>query len=331
MNKDNWKHILVYLELEEDRISDLSLELIEKSLELSQKIEGKVYGILLLKSRSAEIKKIMNLPLEKVFVYQLTEVFQSELDEKPFVDCIEKLHPSIVLLGGTDKGRALSARVATYFRTGVTADCTELDIDEVGNMIQTRPAFGGNIMADIITPEKRPQFATVRKGVFEKVVLEQGRNCEYEIIPFMQNVSQNKINKIDKIIKVSTIEAARVLVVAGRGIKKKEDLFYLQRLATMVNGELACTRALVENGWFDASHQIGLSGKSVAPELLITCGVSGSIQFLAGIKRAKCILAINEDKEANIFKVAHYGMCLDLYLVIHSLIERLEDGCEFKI
>ncbi len=242
-----------------------------------------------------------------------------------FEDCVNKVKPSIVLVGGTSIGRSLAPRMSTRLRTGLTADCTVLDVKENTDLIQIRPAFGGNIMAQIVTPNTRPQFATIRY----KVMDEARRNKEESgqivkmSIPDDKMVSAMRVLNIIKKDKTPGITEADVLIAAGRGIKKQEDLQLLDELAGLLGGQLAVTRPLVEKGWASYTQQIGLSGRTVKPKLIITCGISGAVQFTASMNSSQNIVAINTDKQAPIFKVAHYGIVGDLYQVIPELIDNI--------
>jgi electron transfer flavoprotein alpha subunit len=211
-------------------------------------------------------------------------------------------------------------------KTGLTADCTILDMDENTDLSQIRPAFGGNIMAHILTPNTRPQMATVRYKVMsapDRMEEIQGEivNCTVD-----EEILKSNVDVLDIVMKEQEqfIESADVLVVAGRGVKKEEDLEMIQELADQLNGQLACTRPLAEAGWVDAKRQVGLSGRTVRPKLIITCGVSGAIQFVAGMNHSDCIISINSDEKASIFKTAHYCLIGDMYDIIPKLIEKVK-------
>ena len=222
----------------------------------------------------------------------------------------------------------MAPRLATRLRTGLTADCTILDIKENTDLVQIRPAFGGNIMAQIITPNNRPQMATVRYKVMnapERNPYETGEIIQCDIAPEKLDSRVDVLDIIPK-EKEQFIEAADVLVVAGRGIKKPEDLGMLQELADLLGGQLACTRPMAEAGWMEAKRQVGLSGRTVRPKLIITCGVSGAVQFTAGMNNSEQIIAINKDESAPIFKTAHYGLIGDLYEINPNLINQIKAG-----
>jgi electron transfer flavoprotein alpha subunit len=266
--------------------------------------------------------------VDEVFLYNdaALEHFRIEPYAAVFEDFIEKRKPSIVLVGGTTIGRSLAPRVAARFRTGLTADCTVLDVQDNTDLDQIRPAFGGNIMAHIHTPNHRPQFATVRYKVFSSPVCElhpRGKITPCSI-PADKLQSAIEVVGIRKKPAEKGIEEAAALVVAGRGVGKQENLDPLRTLARQLGGQLACTRPLVENGWMDSRCQIGLSGRTVRPELIITCGVSGAVQFTAGMDGAGRIIAINTDPDAPIFKIAHVGLVGDMQAVIPALVNQLE-------
>ena len=203
-----------------------------------------------------------------------------------------------------------------------------LDIHENSDLVQIRPAFGGNIMAEILTPNHRPQMATVRYKVMDAPKRSSDKSGEIVTfdVPTEELGSHVDVLRVTKKEKEKSIEMADVLVVAGRGLKKKEDIALLQELADELGGEVACTRPMVENGWFDAKHQIGLSGRTVRPKLIITCGVSGAIQFVAGMNNSDTIVAINTDPKASIFKTANYAIVGDLYEVIPKLLSDIREG-----
>ena len=318
-----WSGILVYVECRKGNVRPVSLELIGKARELAAMSGDKVYAA----GAGAELEQVRSALegylLEKVFLYDAPDEYTPVLYEHIMADCIRQLRPSVVLIGGTHEGRALAPRLAVEFRTGLTADCTSLDIDENGNLLQTRPAFGGNVMASILTAHRRPQFATVRPGIMDGLRPSAGKKTEFYIRKWQDADCCVSVEQVTEQLQCDGIVTQDILVAAGRGVKKKEDLEMLRDLAQLLGGGLACSRALVEKGWMDPSRQIGLSGNTVSPQWLITCGVSGTVQFMAGMKTAKNIIAINSDPGAGIFGIAHYPVCGDLYEVVPELIRRL--------
>ena len=322
IDKSIWNGIAVYVEHVGENIHPVTYELIGKARELADKINQPVYAVFVGNNLSNIAEKLLHYNVDKVFVYDI------EKYTNVFEDFIKNNKPTSILVGATPVGRQLAPKVAARFKTGLTADCTILDMKSTTDLVQIRPAFGGNIMAEILTPNNRPQMATVRYKVMETPAYSEDINgeivnCKTNNIDFESNI---KILDVIKKPKEENIESADILIVAGRGIKKKEDLSMLEDLADLLNGQLAVTRPLVENGWAEAKRQIGLSGKTVRPKLIMTCGVSGAIQFVAGMNNAETIFAINNDEKAPIFKYANYAIVGDIYEVIPKLIEKIKVG-----
>ena len=236
--------------------------------------------------------------------------------------------PEILLIGATNIGRDLGPRLSSRLYTGLTADCTALDIDpETKGLLQTRPAFGGNVMATIVTPNHRPQMSTVRPGVMKKAAY----NPEHKAILDRANFEladsdiRTKVIETVKSIKqtVNLIEAD-VIVAGGRGVGSAEGFKLIEELANTLGGVVGASRAAVEAGYITADHQVGQTGKTVRPRIYIACGISGAIQHLAGMQNSQCIIAINKNADAPIFGVADYGICGDLFKVIPMLIDELK-------
>ena len=330
VDKGQWRGIAVYVDHVEGRIHPVTYELLGKARELADKISQPVYALFLGSEITQEAEELLHYGADKIFVCDAEELkdFKIETYAKAFEHFVKDVQPTAILVGATPVGRQLAPRVAARFRTGLTADCTVLDIHENSDLVQIRPAFGGNIMAEILTPNHRPQMATVRYKVMDAP--KRTSDAHGEIVPFRVPTeelgSHVDVLRVTKKEKETSIEMADVLVVAGRGVKKKEDIAMLEALADALGGEVACTRPLGENGWFDAKHQIGLSGRTVRPKLIITCGVSGAIQFVAGMNHAENIVAINKDPKAAIFKTANYTIVGDLYAVVPRLIDDIRAG-----
>lgn len=234
--------------------------------------------------------------------------------------------PEVVLFGATLLGRELAPRVAVGLETGLTADCTMLSIDPAtGGLLQTRPAFGGNLMATIACPAHRPQMATVRPGVFAAPEPDPARTGAVERVPLDPSArSRVRTLSFEPASSSGSIARAKRLVVVGRGIGSKKNLPIMERLAALLGAEVGCTRPLVEAGWLEYEHQVGQTGASVAPELLVSVGVSGAIQHLAGMSGARTVVAINEDPAAPIFGAADYKVVGDALAVVRELVQRLE-------
>jgi electron transfer flavoprotein alpha subunit len=329
VNKDLWKGIAVYLDHVEGDIHPVSFELIGKARELASKINQPVYCLMAGHNIRNKALKALEYGADEVFVYERKELehFKIEPYTVALEDFINKVKPSVVLVGGTTTGRSLAPRAAARFKTGLTADCTILDIQGNTDLDQIRPAFGGNIMAHINTPRHRPQFATVRYKIFsapEKCANPTGKLTECSLDPDKLK-SNIEVVEIRKKAKETSIEDAEIIIVAGRGVKKEEDMRFIHELAESLDAQVAGTRSLIETGWLDAKKQIGLSGRTVKPKLIITCGVSGAIQFVAGMNSSDCIIAVNTDKNAPIFKHAHIGIVGDIYEVLPKLNEKLQE------
>ena len=329
INKDEWVGIAVFMELELDNIHPVSFELIGKAKELAEVTKHPVYAILI--GNKEQIDKYSDLVLEygvnKVYIYEREEYkdFNVELHARCVEDFIDKIKPSVVLYGGTPLGRSFAPRIAAHFRTGLTADCTRLGMKENTDLIQVRPAFGGNVMAQIICSNTRPQMATVRYKIFkmpdkvkpfgEKVYMETSK------IDLATTIKLLSVKLKEKVVDISE---ADVIVAVGRPFKSDEDFAMAEELADLLGGVVACSRPLVESGLKDAKYQIGLSGKTVAPKLIITLGISGAVQFVAGMNGSELIMAINSDPQASIFDVAHYGVVGDVFTIVPKLIESIK-------
>ena len=327
IDKSKWRGVAVVAEIDADgALHPVALELLGKARELADKIGHPVLALAIGSGTDSAVEKLLAYGADEVHVYDDPELkhFRIEPYANVLEDFINETHPSSVLVGGTVNGRSLAPRVAARFRTGLTADCTVLDMSPTTDLDQIRPAYGGNIMAHINTPRHRPQFATVRYKIFSIPPRGEphGKVVKHAIAKD-RLVSLIEVLERRKKDAEKGIENEDVLVVCGRGVKKPEDIAILENLAKLLGGKVASTRAVVEQGWLDAKRQIGLSGRTVKPKLIITCGVSGAIQFVAGMNGSETIVAINTDPKASIFKVAHIGIVGDLYKVIPELIENI--------
>lgn len=328
IDKDKWKGIAVYVDHIDGVIHPVTYELIGKAKELGAKINHPVYALMMGSNITEECRELLHYNVDKVYVYDQEKLarFIMEPYTEVFEDFVNQVKPTAILMGATPVGRQLAPRLAARLKTGLTADCTILDITEETDLVQIRPAFGGNIMAQILTPNHRPQMATVRYKVMDAPKRNAKESGEIVECSIASEKLDSKVEVLDIIAKEKEqfIEASEVLVVAGRGVKKEEDLKLLQELADLLGGQLACTRPVMEAGWLEAKRQVGLSGRTVRPKLIITCGVSGSVQFTAGMNNSDHIVAINKDENAPIFKTAHYGLVGDLYEIIPDLINQIK-------
>lgn len=328
VNKEEWKGIAVYVDHVDGKIHPVTFELLGKAKELAAITGHPVYALFMGNHITEQSRELLHYGADKVFVYEEEELarFKIEPYTAVFEDFIGKIKPSSILVGATTVGRQLAPRVAARMKTGLTADCTILEMNEDTDLSQIRPAFGGNIMAHIKTPNHRPQMATVRYKIMNAPKRQEEAEGEIVSCAIAKEKLGSHVEVLDIVQKEKEqfIENADVLVVAGRGVKKPEDLANLQKLADLLGGQLACTRPVAEAGWLPAKCQIGLSGRTVRPKLIITCGVSGAIQFTAGMNHAENIFAINSDPKAPIFKTAHYCLVGDLYEILPQLIQKIE-------
>lgn len=332
VDKSLWRGITVYVDHVEGVIHPVTLELLGKAKELATKINQPVYALFIGSDIKAKAEELLHYGVDKVFVYdqKQLEEFRIEPYTAAFENFINTVKPCSILVGATTIGRSLAPRVAARFRTGLTADCTILDIKENTDLVQIRPAFGGNIMAQIVTPNNRPQFCTVRYKVMsapERTEVLAGKiiECSIDKSKLVSNIDVLKITK--KEVEAS-ISDAEVIIVAGRAIKTEKDMAMIHELADLLGGQIAATRPLIESGWVNAKKQVGLSGRTVKPKLIITCGVAGAVQFTAGMNNSECIIAINSDAKAPIFDAAHYGIVGDIYEIVPALIEKIKNGKE---
>jgi len=254
--------------------------------------------------------------------------FNDEIYAGILTQILRKYKPEIVLTGATAFGRALAPRIASALRTGLTADCTELQIDaDKRELKQTRPAFGGNIMATIICPNHRPQMATVRPKVMKKIEPMPNRSGELIEEPVNPQDYKTGMRVLDSIADTTqkiNIAEADIIVSGGRGLGTPDKFKLLEELAGLLNGAVGASRAAVDSGWIDYSHQVGQTGKTVQPKVYIACGISGAIQHLAGMKSSDFIIAINKDKNAPILQVADIGIVGDIFEIIPELIKLLK-------
>lgn len=330
IDKSLWKGVCVYADHTEGKLHRVTLELCGKAKELAAVTGHPVYALLIGSGVEGCARELLRYGVDKVFVYdhKAFEEFRIEPYTAAFCDFIEKQKPSSVLVGATNLGRQLAPRVAARCRTGLTADCTVLEMKDNTDLVQIRPAFGGNIMAQIVTPYSRPQFCTVRYKVFQEPA--PSDNPTGQIVPMEISVEMllSDIEVLETTPKPKDVDIseADVIVAVGRGAASEGMLENARELARLLGGVVACTRPLVEANVMDAKHQIGLSGRTVKPKLIITLGISGAVQFAAGMKASDCIVAVNKDENAPIFDVAHYCVVGDVNELLPGLLTRIKEG-----
>lgn len=324
--------VWVFAEQRNGVLNPAAIELLGCASELAKKLKEELSAVLL-GAPNQKLTKIAN----ELITYGAKKVYMGEdknLKEyttspysKIIIDLIKDKNPSTLLLSATHIGRDLAPRISRNLGVGLTADCTELTIDqETKHMLQTRPAFGGNVMATIISPKSRPQLATVRPGVMS--ALKQDKKRKGEIIKIKPKISKKDfMTKLIEFVKAPhenvNLQDANVIVAGGRGLGSEKGFRLLQELAQVIGGEVAGTRVTVENGWLTADRQVGQTGQVVRPELYIACGISGAIQHKAGMQDSKVIVAINKDPDAPIFEVADYSIVGDLHEVVPAIIKAL--------
>ena len=324
VDKDAWRGILVFGEMAGERLHPVARELMGKALELAGKVGYQVYAVVMGADTKGAAAELLSCGADRVYTYEneVFRYFRADAFAAAFSDAISHTRPSVVLTGATSVGRSLAPRVSTRHRTGLTADCTALDITDETDLVQIRPAFGGNIMAQIVTPRSRPQFATVRYKVMDEAPRVAPRG---EIVPMpvtaAMAASGIEVVSVEQKPPSENISEADILVVGGKGLKTPADLEMVKALAAKLNGQYAVTRPLVEAGWAPQSRQIGLSGRTVKPKLLLTFGVSGAVQFTAAMRDSECIFAVNSDADAPILNIAHYGVVGNLYEILPGLLE----------
>lgn len=335
MNISEYKGIFVFAEQRDRKVQKVAFELVGKGKQLAKDLNTTVTAVLLGKDMMDEAKRLCYAGADNVIYVNddLTDVYMTE----PYVYTLHKIimdkKPEIVIYGATAIGRDLAPRVSARVHTGLTADCTGLTIEpddedpDKLNLMMTRPAFGGNIMATIACPNHRPQMATVRPGVMQAIKPSEQNpvNIEEYQIDIPKECRNVEILDVTKIIQQRmNIEDAKVLVSGGRGMHGPENYPMLEELANILGGTISASRAAVDAGWVPKDRQVGQTGKTVRPNLYIACGISGAIQHLAGMEESDFIIAINKDETAPIFDVADVGIVGDIFKVVPLLIDELK-------
>lgn len=325
--KDLW----VFVETNEDGTAkNVGIELLTPGHDMAVKQGGALVAVVIGSGVDAAVQAASEHGADKVIVVDGPEYATYTTDAYAIALCtlVEKYGPTSMLIGATNNGRDLGPRVSCRLKTGLTADCTGLDVDaESGNVAWTRPAFGGNLMATILCPDHRPQIGTVRPGVFKKG---EAGEAKAEIIKEDIHVDAADIRtQILELIKEEggetvDLEGAEIIVSGGRGVGGPEGYAPIKELADLLGGVVAASRAAVDAGWIAHAHQVGQTGKTVGPKLYIACGISGAIQHVAGMSGADCIVAINKDPDAPIFDIADYGVVGNLFEVLPVMIDEIK-------
>lgn len=326
-----YKDVWVFIEQKKGKVQSVSYELLGKAQELAGKLQCQVAGVFIGNGLDDQLDELIWHGADKIYLVQAPELFhfQDEPYTNILVELIRKYRPEIVLCGATAIGRSLISRVAIRITAGLTADCTGLDIDpEKKILLQTRPAFGGNIMATIISPNYRPQMATVRHKVMQPLPADKHRKSKVIKESFQEALYASRTKLLDIVEEVESLvnlAEADIVVSGGRGMQGQQNFKLLEELAHVLGAAMGSSRAAVDAGWMPYSHQVGQTGRTVAPKIYIACGISGQIQHLVGMQSSKTIIAINKDSEAPIFKVATYGIVGDLFEIIPALTKKFKE------
>jgi len=327
---ESYKGVWIIAEQWNGELKQVSFELLARARKLAGKLGEPLKAVLLGYGIQEVAQKLIYHGADKVYLVDHPNLAQ--FDPDPYANCLEQLvrdeRPSIIVASATTSGRTLLPILAARLHTGLTADCTELDIEEeTGILLQTRPTIGGNVMATIKTPNHRPQMATVRPRSCKPSRRDTSRTGEVVVKHYPDGVftSRFKLLGLEKPEKEGiNIEEADVVVAAGKGIGKPGALQGIRELARLLGGTVGASRTVVDLGWISYPHQVGLSGKTVSPRLYFACGISGAIQHLAGMRGAELVIAINKDPRAQIFKVADLGVVGDLTEILPRLVQRLK-------
>lgn len=336
MSLEDYKGIFTFVQQVDDEITPVSYELIGKGKELAADLGTDVTAVVLGKGVAHMADDLAKHGADRVIVVDdpALEVYTTEPYVQAFYTLIQKYKPEICLFGATAIGRDMAPRVSARVHTGLTADCTKLEINPDDKMLMmTRPAFGGNIMATIKCPEHRPQMSTVRPGVMQKAPVDENAKAEVitESIPNLADHVNVEVQKIVKAVSEKMdIQDAKILVSGGRGMGGPENFGMLEELADVLGGTISCSRPCVDNGWLPKDRQVGQTGKTVRPQVYFACGISGAIQHLAGMEESDLIIAINKDESAPIFSVADFGIVGDALKIIPLLTEGVKKALAEK-
>ena len=343
MNLEEYKGVYVFAQQDDNEVSSIALELIGKGKDLAKDLNTTVTAVLVGSNVMGLTEILGEYGADRVIVVDDPELkeYRTEPYTHALASVIEKYKPDVFLIGATAIGRDLGPRVCARIHTGLTADCTQLDIGDFplvptpgkeqkhNQLLMTRPAFGGNTIATIACPEFRPQMATVRPGVMQKLPREAGRKAEIEEFNpgFVPNEKYVEIMEVVKAVSnVADIMDAKILVSGGRGVGSPENFKILDELAEAIGGTVSCSRAVVDAGWKPKDLQVGQTGKTVRPHVYFAIGISGAIQHVAGMEESDIIIAINKDESAPIFDVADYGVVGDLNKIVPVLTQKIKEA-----
>jgi len=330
VRKKDYAGLWIFAEKKGDQLHDVGLELLSCARKLADELKVKLSAVVIGNEPKKEVETLISYGADQVYLINHPRLKTDEIGlyTRAITDLVQKEKPEIMLFGATSLGRSLAPRIAARLGTGLTADCTGLEIDLKEKLLkQTRPAFGGNVMATIITPSQRPQMATVRPKVMRKSPPDNSRKGEVITI----NPQLEAIDELTKVLgtiveekNVVDLQEADIIVSGGRGLGEAKNFSLIQELAQVLGGAVGASRATVDAGWIPSYHQVGQTGKTVQPKLYIACGISGAVQHQVGMRSSEVIVAINKDGEAPIFDIATYGIVGDLFEVVPLLTKKLK-------
>ena len=324
-NLNDYTNIWVFIETECGKAKNVGYELLHVARPLADQKGCPLVAVVIGKDIEGVAKDAVCYGADSAIIVDGPEYeyYTTDAFTKAMVTLVEKYKPETLMIGATNNGRDMGPRVSCRLKTGLTADRTGIDIDEEpGNIAWTRPTFGGNLMATIMCPEHRPQMGTVRPGVFKKGAYDEGRSGEIvkeEIHVAPEEIRTNLVERVNEVAEAVNLEEAEIIVSGGRGVGSAENFKLLEELAAELGATVGCSRAVVDAGWMPHAHQVGQSGKTVAPKLYFAIGISGAIQHLAGISGSDRVIAVNKDEDAPIFDVADYGIVGNLNEVVPAL------------
>ncbi len=326
-----YKGVWVFVELLDGKPRNVSLELLTKGRELAAQLGEEVCAVVIGGANSGYFAELSAYGANKIYNVEgpAYKDYNTDAYANAMIKLIEKYKPSVVLYPSTYQGRDLSPRISAEIFVGLTADCTGLSIKE-GNLVQTRPAFGGNIMADILCPNHRPQMATVRPNVMprEQVANPAPAQVITEAIPVPATAARVRIiaKEMDQNQEVEKLDEAQIIISGGRGLKTADNFALINDIASCLGGAVGASRAAIDAGWKAKSHQVGQSGVTVKPKLYVACGISGAVQHIVGMQTSDVIIAINKDASAPIFNVCKYGIVGDLHQILPKVLEGIKEA-----
>ena len=327
---ESYKGVWVVAEHYDGALHSVSFELLGAGRKLADKLKVELAAVLIGHQLEEGANELIGYGADRVYLaeHQALAAFNDESYANVLTELIKEKKPEILLAGATAMGRSFIPRVAVAVETGLTADCTGLDIGDDGLLYQTRPAFGGNVMATILCPRRRPQMATVRPMVMKKPDFNKERRGVVEAFTPSPKAATSRIKVLERVSQeqeTARITEADVIITGGRGLQKAENFKIIEEVALLLNGAVGATRSVVDEGWMPYSHQVGQTGKTVSPKLYIACGVSGAIQHVVGMQGSEIIVAVNKDPSAPIFDIVNYGVVADLFEFLPALVKKIKE------